>query len=319
MNGTIHILGPQRGAPLLPDIIHGQYPQAKIAVISAGWRHEESQLRPLARDLQRPLELLPLYQWFDELGKTEPELSNEHALRQKRIKSYKDTYRLKLQFGMEFLDAIRKKQARSPELYMEDVLNAHQAIQQIDMEAIERIGRIRDSFPNLAQPWLHPSAQPFYDEIKETLDACDVLLITGGHVAILRNRMFFFGCQALLKDFLDQGKTIIAWSAGAMSLCDQIVLYYDDPPDGSGNSEVLDTGMGLIPHVLFFPHAQQRLRTEDTKRMRDLAQRFSQFQCITLEKETHLTFDQDGWSYINNVQKCTLDGQLLMLKEKVFS
>ncbi|MAA77907.1 MAG: hypothetical protein CL916_01505 [Deltaproteobacteria bacterium] len=316
MNGTIHILGPQRGAPLLIDIIHDQYPQAKIAVISAGWRHEESQLRSLARDLQRPLELLPLYQWFDDLGRTEPELSNEHALRQKRIKSYKDTYRLKLQYGMEFLQAIRKKQDISPELFMEDVLSAQEDIQKIDMEAMERIGRIRDSFPNLVQPWLHPSAQPFHEEIKETLDACDVLLITGGHVAILRNRMFFFGCQKLLQQFLKQGKTIIAWSAGAMSLCEQIILYYDDPPDGSGNAEVLDTGMGLLPHVLFFPHAQQRLRITDTKRMRDLAQRFSQYQCITLEKETHLTFDQDGWSYHNNVQKCSLDGLLINLHEE---
>ena len=310
MNGTIHILGPQRGAPKLPEIIHEQYPDARLAVISAGWRHEEAQLRPLARDLQRPLELLPLYQWFDELGKTEPALSNEHARRQKKIKSYKDAYRLRLQYGMEFLEAIRKKHHHSPELFTEDVRYAQESIQKIDMDAIERIGRIRDSFPNLTQPWLHPSAISFHEEIKETLDNCDVLLITGGHVAILRNRMFFFGCQHLLEEFLDQGKTIIAWSAGAMSLCEQIVLYYDDPPDGAGIAEVLDTGLGIIPRAIFFPHAQQRLHTNDTKRIRDLAQRFSQHKCFALEKETHLMYNREGWSFINNVQTFVLDGSI---------
>ena len=98
-------------------------------------------------------------------------------------------------FSHKLDNSISKSNKASQHLLLFIVLSAQQSIQQIDMEAMERIGRIRDSFPNLAQPWLHPSAHPFHEEIKETLDACDVLLITGGHVAILRNRMFFFGCR----------------------------------------------------------------------------------------------------------------------------
>ena len=108
MKGTVHILGPQRGAPTVANLVHDQYPNAKIAVISAGWRHEEAELRPLARDLQRPLELLPLYRWFDVLGHKELALSQEHSLRQKQIKSHKKSYRLRLKFGMEFLSAVKK-------------------------------------------------------------------------------------------------------------------------------------------------------------------------------------------------------------------
>lgn len=317
MNGTIHILGPQRDQPTLPSLIHTQYAAAKIAIISAGWRHEESQLRSLARDLQRPLQLLPLYQWFDELGQKEKDLSKEHSLRQKKIKSYKDSYRLRLKYGMGFLEDIKKKYRISPDLFQEDVEQARLDLQTIDNNALDRLHKIRESFPNLSAPWLHPSALPFHNDIKETLDKCDVLLITGGHVAILRNRMFFFGCTELLQNFLDQGKTIIAWSAGAMTLCDQIVLYYDDPPDGEGIAEVLDSGFGLVPNTLFFPHAQQRLRIADTDRVIQLTQRFSKFDCVALETGTHLVFNKDGRSDISNVHQLMKDGSMQTTGSKV--
>jgi hypothetical protein len=310
MNGTIHILGPQRGAPNLPDIVQNQYPDAKIAVVSAGWRHEESQLRPLARDLQRPLELLPLYQWFDELGRKEPGLSKEHSFRQKKIKTYKDIYRLRLKYGMDFLTEIKKKHVQNPSAFAEDLQMAQNDIQRIDLDAIDRLQRIRSSFPNLLTPWTHPSATPFHEEIKETLAQCDVLLITGGHVAILRNRMFFFGLTELLHSFLNEGKTIIAWSAGAMTLCEQIVLYYDDPPDGEGIAEVLDTGFSLMPKTLLFPHAQQRLRIHDNGRIGDLTQRFSDFQCFTLEQNTHFVYTSEGINPICNTKRLMSDGSL---------
>ena len=163
------------------------------------------------------------------------------------------------------------------------------------------------------QPWIHPSAQPFHKEIKATLDACDVLLITGGHVAILRNRMFFFGCTQLLQEFLNAGKTIIAWSAGAMTLCDQIILYYDDPPEGEGIAEVLDTGFSIIPNSIFFPHAQQRLHLNDQQRVSALAQRFYEYECLTLEQKTHLTWRDGEWIYAKNVKQLMINGQCIDL------
>jgi hypothetical protein len=290
--------------------VQNRYADSKIAVVSAGWRHEESQLRPLARDLRKPLELLPLYQWFDELGRKEPGLSKEHSSRQKKIKAYKDIYRLRLKYGIEFLTDMKKNHLKNPDSFSEDLKIAQNDIQRIDKDAIERLHRIRGSFPNLLTPWTHPSAIPFHEEIKETLAQCDVLLITGGHVAILRNRMFFFGLTELLKNFLQEGKSIIAWSAGAMTLCEQIVLYYDDPPDGAGLAEVLDTGFSLIPKTLFFPHAQQRLRIHDNSRIGDLTQRFSDYECFALEQNTHLTITKEGLTPIQNVRKLMSDGTL---------
>src|SRR5437764_598914 len=68
------------------------------------------------------------------------------------------------------------------------------------------------------------------------------LAIAGGHVAVLLNRLRLFGILALA-----EGRTIIAWSAGAMAVSDRIVLFHDSPPQGPGNPEVLGAGLGLFP------------------------------------------------------------------------
>ncbi len=295
MNPKIHILGPQRDHPNLSAVVDANLKNAKLAVVSAGWRHEESELRPMARDLRRPLSLLPLYLWFDELGQKEPELSKEHSERQKRIKTYKALYRKKLHMQLEYLSFVEKKWQKQPELYEEDYQEALQDVHRIDQAAIARLNQIRAQFPNLLEPWKHPSAQPFHEEIRTTLEQCDGLIIAGGHVAILRNRMFFFGFAELLHEFLRAGKQIICWSAGAMAMCEQIVLYYDDPPEGAGVAEILDTGMGILPGVTFFPHAAQRLRLTNPARVRALATRFHEQKCITLEVGAHLLYEQGSY------------------------
>ena len=295
MSPKIHILGPQRDHPNLVNIVDTHLKDARIAVVSAGWRHEESELKPMARDLRRPLSLLPLYLWFDELGQKEPDLSKEHSERQRRIKAYKKLYRKKLHMHLDYLDFIEKKWRKQPELYEDDYQEALNDLRSIDTGALKRLERIRAQFPNLLEPWKHPSAQPFHEEIRSTLEHCDGLIIAGGHVAILRNRMFFFGFAELLRDFLKQGKQIICWSAGAMAMCEQIILYYDDPPEGMGVAEILDTGMGILPNVTFFPHAAQRLRLEVPARVRALTQRFHNQKCITLEVGAHLLYENNTY------------------------
>ncbi|MEC7987889.1 MAG: Type 1 glutamine amidotransferase-like domain-containing protein [Myxococcota bacterium] len=318
MNPKIHILGPQRDHPNLAQVVEKYLPDAKLAVISAGWRHEESELKPMARDLRRPLSLLPLYQWFDELGQQEPELSKEHSDRQKRIKAYKKIYRKKLHLHLEYLAFIEIKWKKQPSLYGEDHQEALDEIHKIDQEALQRLERIRSHFPNLQKPWKHPSAKPLHEEIRSTLEKCDGLIIAGGHVAILRNRMFFFGLPDLLREFLDKGKQIVCWSAGAMAMCEQIVLYYDDPPEGVGVAEILDTGMGILPNTTFFPHAAQRLRLNDSNRVRALVQRFHTQRCITLEVGTHLLYENGTYHNLGRLSaaaQMNLSGELASIGE----
>ena len=82
------------------------------------------------------------------------------------------------------------------------------------------------------------------------------MLIAGGHVAVLVNRLRLFGMRALLGH-----KPIAAWSAGAMALTTRVLLFHDRPPQGAGNAEIFEHGLDLVPDAVFLPHAATRLAT----------------------------------------------------------
>ena len=160
-----------------------------------------------------------------------------------------------------------------------------------DQQVLKQLDKIRSTFPDLYNPWKHPSALPYHQRLKDSLEESQALLITGGHVAVLRNRLIFFGLHKLIRDFLLAGKPVIAWSAGSMVLTEKIVLYYDNPPQGEGHPEVLDSGIGLMPKAIFFPNAHERLNLQNKERISQLARRFEPALCIGLENGAKLQFD----------------------------
>ena len=290
MSAPIYILGPQSPTANLPEAIQRFAPEGPLALISAGWRHGENEHAALNRDLKRPIELLPLYSWFDELGSIEPELSQRSKTRQHQIKAYKNAYRLQLHAALGLWTRMQELAEHNPEVHDADVQDALGFVKQIDERAIERLNTIRADFSDLETPWLHPSVQPMYEQIKSTLDKSSALLIAGGHVALLRNRMYFFGLHQLIQEFLAAGKPVFAWSAGAMAITNRIILYYDDPPFGKGIPEVLDTGIGNVPHLILLPHAKTRLRVDNQHRIQQFAQRFAPDICLTLENGALLSW-----------------------------
>ena len=80
-----------------------------------------------------------------------------------------------------------------------------------------------------------------------------------------------------------------------MALSRRIVLFYDDPPDGNADPEILDHGLGLIDDLVLFPHARDRLRLGDHERVGALARRFAPATCVALERGAWLVREADGW------------------------
>ena len=294
MLGQIHILGPQHPHHNIDKALKDFCPTGNVAVISAGWRYEEKDIDALKRAIKRDVFHIPLYEWFEGLGGVEPELSNMHKLRQKRILAHKKVYQINLESALQTWHEIRGLYKSNPDIYNQDEHEACLHVQAIDRRCVERLEEIKGDFSAIAQPWLHESALPLFEQIAYTLDRCSALILTGGHVAILRNRLAFFGLEELLQDFLLEGKQIFAWSAGAMCLTDRIVLYHDDPPWGEGYAEILDTGMGLLPKVVFLPHANTRLDIGNPSRIEKFARRFAPDVCICLENGAHLVFNEHG-------------------------
>ena len=314
---NLYILGPQRPSENLSEIVQSHLSSGQlslqggpISVITSGWRHDEGEIQPLREAIPLPLLSLPLYHWFDELGRVEKELAKQHKSRQRLIKQYKKFYRRRLQNGLHLwrsLEDLSQKEILEKEILEKEISisrDLHQNVpygfeleeicsdvRRCDEDVLNRLRQIRDLYPDLQNPWTHPSAQPYHQRIKEILDSSQALFIAGGHVAILRNRMNFFGLHHVIRDFLMSGKPIYSWSAGAMVLSEKIVLYYDNPPQGEGHPEILDEGLNIFRNMIMFPHAHERLDLNDTNRIKKLAKRFAPQLCIGLESNAYLHFD----------------------------
>ena len=122
------------------------------------------------------------------------------------------------------------------------------------------------------------------------------VLIAGGHVAVLRNRMRFFGLNGVLRDMHERGVPFFVWSAASMVLSELVVLFYDDPPEGHGEAEVLARGFGLLPHTVFLPHARLRLDLTNTERVGILARRFRRWRCLGVQPGAWLTWADGTWT-----------------------
>jgi peptidase E len=125
--------------------------------------------------------------------------------------------------------------------------------------------------------------------LQQKLAESSLVLIAGGHVAILINRIRLFRLGEMLAQ-----KPIIAWSAGAMVLGERIVLFHDDAPQGKRDAEVLDTGLGIVKNLIPLPQAQSRLDWSSRNRMALFSRRFAPAKCCTLDNGSiiHLQDDQ---------------------------
>ena len=93
--------------------------------------------------------------------------------------------------------------------------------------------------------------------LADAVDGCEALVISGGHVASLFNRLALFDVLGLIGN-----KPVIGWSAGAMVLTERIVIFHDYPPYGSDIAQVLDAGFGIASGVVALPDPKRRVNYE---------------------------------------------------------
>jgi hypothetical protein len=204
-------------------------------------------------------------------------------------------YRARLGSTLEGLAAVEGVREVESALQDAAVVAGLVAVRQVDADFQALIDGIRADEPELDRAWELPQVARWADELTDTMAACETLCIAGGHVAVLRNRMDFFGLPGRLQGHLERGGHVVGWSAGAMLLTEQIVLYYDDPPEGPTDAEVLDRGLGLVPGLVLFPHSRLRLRIADRPRLARLTRRLAPRHCLGLEPGAWLAPEGTGW------------------------
>ena len=163
-------------------------------------------------------------------------------------------------------------------------------VRQLDRQYFVRTSQVHDHYEERLQTPNRPLVARQRGEIYGQLEQCKAILIAGGHVAIILNRLKIFGILEMRPDL-----PIIGWSGGTMALSDQIVFFHDSPPQGPGDAELLRAGMGLFSDILPLPDAKSRLNLEDAARVELFARRFDRCQCVIFDEETILERQHGHW------------------------
>ncbi|MFT4622660.1 MAG: hypothetical protein ACI8PZ_001316 [Myxococcota bacterium] len=295
MRGQIHFLGPQRPAPNLSPVLAGLEGTGSVVAITAGWRHDEAETRALRQVVGDRLVELPLYRWFEGLGGNA--LMPAWHARQQRILAIKDVHRVRLHQALGAVRRLLDAEARGANEAGSPLRWAIDDVRRIDQQYLDQVDGLAADHPECLAPWEDPSVLPLHREASDTLAAAHTILLPGGHVGVLRNRLFFFGLDRVLPAVRARGTHLVAWSAGAMVLTERVVLFYDDPPDGPSYPELFGDGIGLVRGVVALPHARRRLRLDDARRVALLATRFAPAACVALENGAWL--DRQGGVLVN--------------------
>jgi hypothetical protein len=287
------------------DALSGLELAGPLAVVTAGWQEREAETEELERHVELPLVNLELYRRAEAVEREDSELAVALRERQRRLRRLQRLYQVRLD---PTLDAVRRLLDRPDE---DDLLDearraAFAALRSLDAEHEVRIREIHHRFEERWRPRERPAVVARRRRLRSIVGDCAALLIAGGHVAVLLNRLRLFGGV----DLLEAAPAIVAWSAGAMALADRVVLFHDSPPQGAGNAELLDTGLGVAPGVLPLPDAYRRLRLGDPLRVALFARRFEPAICLALDEGRGARFTEDGWGPIGGVERLGTDGSV---------
>lgn len=292
----IVLLGPQRVTPTLAaatdDLVEegALAADATIATITAGWQDREGSLDHLDPGAGRRLIDLSLYERANRVAAADPELVEAHDSTQRQLKELRRVYNLRLRGAMSTWASVSgmagDEHVLGPE--REDALAA---IRTLDRRHLERVAEIRGAYEEEFAPLDRDPVAKERAEIDRLLADVGAVVIAGGHVATLLNRLRMFGVESALGDL-----PLIAWSAGAMAIGSRVILFHDRPPWGPGNAEAFENGLGLFDDLIPFPHASGRLALSDVDRMGRLAQRFAPDLCVLLDDGSRLDRVEDKWA-----------------------
>ena len=271
------MLGPQSPNTNLKNAIELLSVDGPVVSITAGWRDSEAETDELQSAIGRPIEDLNLYHRAEEIFAREPELHALQRERQDQLLELQRLYRIRLTPAMITARKLLREKGDSDLLRLEQRAAISQ-VRALDRHHLKRISATHRDFDTRRAKLLIPSASTLLQTMHNKVTEAGLVLVAGGHVAVLINRIRLFR----LGDLLAQ-KPIIAWSAGAMVLGERIVLFHDDAPQGKRDAEVLDAGLGIVSDVIPLPHAKSRLDWSNRNRMALFSRRFAPAKCCTLD------------------------------------
>lgn len=282
------LLGPQRPVINLGVAVKkAGIPEGPMAVISAGWQEAEGDVDDVFEQVQRPLHDLGIYQKAEQLTAAYPKFARAYRERQDNLKDLQRLYGLRCKQLMIAARLTLRAEA-SPEILKVEQHHAMSQVRELDRHHLRSMQALHAQYDQTFDSLTAGELKVFGAEITEKLADCESVLITGGNVLVLLNRMNLFGISKMLAN-----THLVAWSAGVMVLSDTLVLFHDKTPFARRDPEVVSKGCGLVPGYVFLPDAKRRLKESDCVRTRLMCRRFAPASCVTLNNGAGLLFESE--------------------------
>jgi hypothetical protein len=303
------LLGPQTPTRNVAEAVaSANLPDGELAIISAGWQEAENDLDELQEVVGRPLEDLRLYARAEDVFAADRHLKERYRSRQDLLKDQQRLYGLRLK---QLAIAARQTMSAGgdPDMLLAEQRHAIAQLRALDRHHLHRTNSIHKQFEAVFDVASSRLLTNHVNELRAIVARCSAVLITGGNIVVLLNRMRLFGVGELL-----QGRNIIAWSAGAMVLAERIVLFHERMPQRRRESEILGAGFGLVPGYVFLPDATRRLREQDRLRVGLMCRRFSPDVCAALDSGAAMHFADDHLISADAVRRLNRDGRFVRLR-----
>ncbi|MGE0710701.1 MAG: Type 1 glutamine amidotransferase-like domain-containing protein [Planctomycetota bacterium] len=295
---TITLLGPQQDQPILKDVLDEQGIEGPLAVITCGWEEREEEQDELEQHVKRKTTNLRLYARWEQVFNEDNALRQALEDRNDRLRTIQTLYRRRLDPALQAVWELHDLTMARMELLLAERSDALRAVAQLDAHYLQQIRSVHTAFEDVWCPSERPAVAAVRDALREQIRGAKAVLIAGGDVGVLSDRLRLFDLPSLLP-----GRPVIGWSAGAMALTERIILFHDSPPYGRGNPEVYDDGLALCPNVIALPHATTRLRLNDRTRVSIFAGRFKPATCVALDKGSGLVWDGSSFRAIGRARR----------------
>lgn len=309
----ITLLGPQR-EPQVTRVaerlgLHGR----RFATVTAGWQDREEDDELLTHLLGGSTVNLRLWSLMQQVWEADPELAEGDRQRRLVHTEMQELYLIALEQAAEAIRRIREHTPRDQQVVDRAVHDTLEIMRDLDARHLERVADLTLSFYDRYQPQHRDAVVEGRFRVGRAIADCEAIAIAGGHVGVLMGALHLFNLAPALaapretsaptdgepQDAAPTGppvllRPVLAWGAGAMTLTERVLLFYDHAVSSPPVSELLMEGLGLTRGLVALPSAKERLDIRNPDRMAMLARRAEPACALLLDQHVDVTLTADG-------------------------
>lgn len=283
---STHLLGPQRFLTTAGAVVRSLDVEGPVATITAGWEERESDDAELDTVLDGRSQNLRLFGRMMDVLERDPVVAAAALALRDAVDDLAGIYSGRLHHALDAVYALRRRKGR------EDLLAAAyedgiEAVRRLDQWYLDEVRRLYGEAYATGSAGRSELWAEHRSEVTELLAGSSVLAVAGGHVGMLLRAMQFFSIRPAAET------PVVAWSAGAMAMTRNVVLFNDFVQSHSG-AEVWDRGLARVEHVVALPHARRRIQLDDRVRMQVFVKRFQGYACLLLDDGAKVAVGPDG-------------------------